>query len=162
MLDVSTDSLPATRSAVLLTNLLISFRFPFKVVLFGFGIRWMNLHMSFVFFEFKIFLSNDVLVEFSFGLISFLTFLYPTHADLALFECASYLNLFLWFWSAPMSSSFIHGAGGEVFSFSRCTQEWFCVRCQANNLRYRSYTLLRIVVAWNHQCIFGDRNFSCL
>ena len=89
MLDVSTDSLPATRSAMLLTNLLISFRFPFKVVLFGFGIRWMNFHMSFVFFEFKIFLSNDVLVEFSFGLISFLTFLCPTHADLALFEFVS-------------------------------------------------------------------------
>ena len=46
----------------------------------------MTFHVSFVLFEFKMFLLNDVLVVFIFCLILLLIFLYATEADIVFFE----------------------------------------------------------------------------
>ena len=108
-------SLPVKGAAVLLTNLLIWFSFPSKVVLFEFRIRWMAFYISFVFFEFKMFLKNDILVVFIFSFISFLTFLYATQADLKTFShLLRTLVCFFDFEVRLYSRFFIQGTGEQV------------------------------------------------
>ena len=126
--------------------LFISLTFPCKVLLFGFRIRGMTFHIS----SCDLWLQNAFVKYFCciyFFLICFL--LSSMHPQAAL-----YLNVFLYFWSAAISRSFIHGAGRGV-RFVRYKGAWRSIHFRMISIKVISLssTLLKLYTIENCSCL---------
>ena len=153
MSDVVTGSLPVTRAAVLLKIYWCLLRFLLKSYFsdLEYG-EWISKYLP-------RFLNSNTFVKwcfncifFLFDFVSYFPVCNPSWSCLS--ECASYLNLFLWFWSVTISRSYIYGAGGLI-NFVLFKGAWRSIHSRMIFFKMSS---------WSHGLskLYAIENSSCL